>query len=175
MQSDCGEGTSGGTGTGSKKKAWKEVPDVSWWGTCFSLFQTAWVRAEPEMNEPLTATYREIMVRLARRHPWQQVVKYDRRFRQEAARKKGVKWGEEKTNLVFDMVCNTPGSRHMAIVGLRKGSSIREREVLVLDATKQTVYAHLERNADSLTSSRSVGGDHPATQCHSKSGGKGSA
>ncbi len=44
----------------------------------------------------------------------------------------------------------------MAIVGLRKGSMIREREVLVLDTTKQTVYAHLERNADSLTSAHSV-------------------
>ena len=112
------------------------------------------MRAEPEMNEPLTA-YREIVVRLARRHPWQQVVKYDKRFQQEAVGKKGVKWGEGKTNLVFDMMCNTPQSGKQAY-GNSGPTQSREREVPVLDATRQTVYAHLERNADSLTSALAV-------------------
>ncbi len=56
MQSDKGDGTS--AGTSSRKKAWKEVPDILTWSTCFLLFQTAWGRADPKMDEPLTA-YRE--------------------------------------------------------------------------------------------------------------------
>jgi len=64
-----------------KRRERKEVPDLSMWSTCFSLFQVAWASHKPDMWLPLTA-YRETIFRLARRHPWAQVVKYDRRFRQ---------------------------------------------------------------------------------------------
>ncbi len=40
--SESGEGGPSGVGTGKKRKLWNEVPDVSRWGTCFSLFQMAW-------------------------------------------------------------------------------------------------------------------------------------
>ena len=43
------EGGPSGSGCGHKKRPWKEVPDKSWWDTCFSLFQMAWVIKEPEM------------------------------------------------------------------------------------------------------------------------------
>ncbi len=39
--SESGEGGPSGVGTGKKRKLWNEVPDVSWWGTCFSLFRMA--------------------------------------------------------------------------------------------------------------------------------------
>lgn len=49
----------------SRKRGPKEIPDVSWWGTCFTLFQAAWAKADPSMWAPLSA-YREIIVRMAR-------------------------------------------------------------------------------------------------------------
>ncbi len=61
VRSDSGEETS--VGADSRKRVWKEVPDILTWSTCFSLFQTAWGRAEPKMFETLMA-YRDI-VRLA--------------------------------------------------------------------------------------------------------------
>jgi len=45
---------------------------------------------DPKMYESLMA-YRESIVRLAKRHPWQQVVKYNRKFRRETARRNDVK------------------------------------------------------------------------------------
>ena len=41
------------------------------------------------------ATYREVIFKLAKRHQWSQVARYDRRFRQEAAGKDDVRWEEE--------------------------------------------------------------------------------
>ena len=46
--------------------------------------------------------YREVIVKMARRHQWCHVAKYDRRFWQEAAGKKDVRWGEEKVHLTLD-------------------------------------------------------------------------
>lgn len=39
----------------------------------------------------LLAAYREIIFKLAKRHQWSHVARYDRRFRQEAAGKEDVK------------------------------------------------------------------------------------
>ncbi len=49
------------------------------------------------------AAYREVIFRLARRHPWSQVVRYDRRFRREAAGRNDVKWDEENFPLMLDV------------------------------------------------------------------------
>ncbi len=67
---ECSE--SPGQSSGRKRKEWKEVPDLSKWSTCFSLFQAAWAKHKPEMWLPFTA-YREIIFKLVRCHPWAQV------------------------------------------------------------------------------------------------------
>ncbi len=53
------------------------------------MLLTVRVKKEPEMLGPLMA-YRETIATMARRHQWHHVVKYDQRFRQEAAGKKDV-------------------------------------------------------------------------------------
>ena len=171
VQSDNGEGTA--VGTGLRKKAWKEVPDVLTWSTCFSLFQTAWGRADPKMYEPLMA-YRESIVRLAKRHPWQQVVKYDRKFRQEAAGRNDVKWGEEKTSLVLDMMCTSSHAdkqMHGSSVPLQRKADQRKRGACFRynKANSACVYGAQCRF---LHVCSQCGGEHPVTQCHSKSGEK---
>jgi len=171
VQSDNGDGTSGGTS--SRKRAWKEVPDILTWSTCFSLFQTAWGRADPKMYEPLMA-YRESIVRLAKRHPWQQVVKYDRRFRQEAARRNDVKWGEQKTCLVLDMMCNTPQGEKQAHGN--SGPSQRKAD----QKKRGACFRHNKANCTCTYGTQCrflhvcshCGGEHPATQRHNKSGEK---
>ena len=105
---DSGECPSGGQ-TGRKRTV-KEVPDLSGWSTCFSLFQVAWARSNPEMWVPLTA-YREIIFKLAKRHQWSHVARYDRRFRQEAAGKEEVKWDEENLSLLLDIVHANPPAK----------------------------------------------------------------
>ncbi len=88
-----------GHSASARKKGVKEVPDAGWWGTCFTLFQAAWVRVTPEMFEPLSA-YREIVARLARAYQWSQVAKYDRAFRKLAAGKGKEVWPKEEASLV---------------------------------------------------------------------------
>lgn len=96
------EGRFGGSSERRRKER-KEVPDLNMWSTCFSLFQVAWAMDDPDMWVPLTG-YRESIFRLARRHPWGQVARYDRRFRQEAAGRKDVKWEKEKVSLVMEIM-----------------------------------------------------------------------
>lgn len=99
-----GQGDSGeGNGSSRKKKERREVPDILWWSTCFSLYQAAWATKEPKMWLPLSA-YREVIFRLARRHPWALVAKYDRRFRQEAAALESPKWEKEKMTLIWEIM-----------------------------------------------------------------------
>ncbi len=45
----------------TKKKGLKEVTDVSWWGTCFTLYERARVEAKPALAKQLAA-YREAIV-----------------------------------------------------------------------------------------------------------------
>jgi len=101
---ETSEGSSGGLG---KRKSPKEVPDLAGWSTCFTLFQVAWAASKPEMWVPLAA-YREVIFKLAKRHQWTQVARYDRRFRQEAAGKSDVKWEEENLSLLLDVVHTAP-------------------------------------------------------------------
>ena len=102
--SEASESSSGGFG---KRKNPKEVPDLTGWSTCFTLFQVAWASSKPEMWVPLAA-YREVIFKLAKRHQWAQVARYDRRFRQEAAGKDDVKWEEENLSLLLDVVHSMP-------------------------------------------------------------------
>ena len=105
--SEASESSSGGFG---KRKNPKEVPDLAGWSTCFTLFQVAWASSKPEMWVPLAA-YREVIFKLAKRHQWAQVARYDRRFRQEAAGKDDVKWEEENLSLLLDVVHATPQAK----------------------------------------------------------------
>ncbi len=170
VRSDSGEETS--VGAGSRKRVWKEVPDILTWSTCFSLFQTAWGRAEPKMFETLMA-YRESIVRLAKRHPWQQVVKYDRRFRQEAAGRSDVAWGEEKTSLVLDMMCNTPQAEKQTHGSgpLQKKQEQRKRAVC-FRFNKANSTCTFGSQCRFLHVCCQCGGDHTISQCHSKYGDK---
>ncbi len=171
--SEFGEGGPSGVGTGKKRKLWNEVPDVSWWGTCFSLFQMAWVKKEPEMLGPLMA-YRETIAKMARRHQWHHVVKYDRRFRQEAAGKKDVRWGEEKVNLTLDIVYNAQqggkqmygggGPQQKRYEARKKGACFRFNKANgSCSFGVQCKFAHV---------CSQCGGDHLLRQCRRKAGEK---
>ncbi len=157
-------------GGGGKRKSPKEVPDLAGWSTCFTLFQVAWASSKPEMWVPL-ATYRESIFKLAKRHQWNQVARYDRRFRQEAAGKDTVKWEEENLSLLLDVVHSTPSSkaepRQSAGGGdplgrkaepRRKGACFRfNRGEGRCTFGAQCKFSHTCSNC---------GGDHPATQCN---------
>ncbi len=169
-RSSPGEASESSGGGGSKRKSPKEVPDLAGWSTCFTLFQVAWASSKPEMWVPL-ATYRESIFKLAKRHQWNQVARYDRRFRQEAAGKDTVKWEEENLSLLLDVVHSTPSSkaepRQSAGGGdplgrkaepRRKGACFRfNRGEGRCTFGAQCKFSHTCSNC---------GGDHPATQCN---------
>ncbi len=69
----------------------REVPDASWWGTCFSLFEKARLETRPELADQLRA-YREAIAETARRHRWECVARYDRCFRMAAAGRPDRSW-----------------------------------------------------------------------------------
>ena len=64
---ESGESPSGGIS--GRRKTKTEVPNLSGWSTCFTLFQVAWVTRKPEMWVTLSA-YREIIFKLAKRYQW---------------------------------------------------------------------------------------------------------
>ncbi len=121
---ESGESPSGSTS--GRRKAIKEVPDLSGWSTCFTLLQVAWATKKPEMWVPLSA-YREIIFKLAKRYQWAQVAAYDRRFRQEAAGKEEVKWDEENLSLVLDIVHATPQVKTEPRHGASAGGVLQKR------------------------------------------------
>ncbi len=155
-------------GMSSRKRALREVPDILTWSTCFSLFQTAWGRSDPKMFETLMA-YRESIVRLAKRHPWHLVVKYDRKFRQEAAGRSDVAWGEEKTSLVLDMMCNAPQTERQG-----HGNGPVQRKVeqkkrgVCFRYNKENSTCAYGKQCRFLHACAQCGGDHPGSQCHGK-------
>ncbi len=165
-QNDTMEG--GQANPNHKKKGWKEVPDLSWWSTCFSLFQVAWAREKPEMWEPLTA-YREIIFKLARRHHWVHVVKYDRRFRQEAAGKT-AKWDEERVTLLFDIIYNSPNIKSEGKLASggggpsqRKGDQKRKAACFRFNRANGSCMFGAQCRFAHICSS--CGADHPVSQC----------
>ncbi len=104
LRLDGGDPDDGGSigATSKRKSTMKEIPDLATWSTCFTLFNLAWATGNADMWIPLAA-YREVIFRLAKRHPWAQVVRYDRRFRREAAGRNDVVWGEENFPLMLDV------------------------------------------------------------------------
>lgn len=160
----------GGDGSGAlaarKKKERKEIPDISWWSTCFSLFQAAWAAKKPEMWLPLTA-YRETIFRLARRHPWVQVVKYDRRFRQEASGREDTKWEKEKVSLVMEIMAAAAQSKSEAKSsgsGTPKRGDLRRRGACFRYNKEGGNCAFGTQCKFGHVCSR-CGGDHPMFKC----------
>ena len=74
-----------------KRRSKREVPDASWWGSCFTLYERAVLMAEPERGPELSA-YREAIQKAARSYRWECVVKYDRQFRKAAAVDRTKSW-----------------------------------------------------------------------------------
>ncbi len=155
-----------------KRRERKEVPDLSMWSTCFSLFQVAWASHKPDMWLPLTA-YRETIFRLARRHPWAQVVKYDRRFRQEAAGRDDVKWEKEKVPLVMELMSvSTHGKGETRSGGgssgvvPKKGDHRRRGACFRFNKTDSTCMFGNQCKFAHVCSA--CGGEHPFFQCYKK-------
>lgn len=181
IEGDWKEGpgeTEGGQGSssGRRRKEVREVPDLSKWSTCFSLFQAAWAAHKPEMWLPLTA-YREIIFKLARRHPWAQVVKYDRRFRQEAAGNVETRWDEERVPLVVDLLCSAAQEKgERKSYGGSTGTLPRKSEA----RRKGACFRFNRGNASCMYGAQcrfahvceSCGGEHPAVQCPKAEGKK---
>ncbi len=166
-QGESGESTA--AGSAGRRRSVKEVPDLAGWGTCFTLFQVAWASSKPEMWVPLSA-YREVIVKLAKRHQWTQVARYDRRFRQEAAGRAEVNWEEENLSLLLDIVHATPPGKPepkqaAGVIGTpprrleqrRRGSCFRyNRGEGRCNFGAQCRFAHVCSDC---------GGDHPAFHC----------
>ena len=87
----------------AKRKGPREVPDVSWWGTCFSLYERVWVRNKPEVADALCA-YREAIAGMARKHPWDYIARYDRAFRMKAAGNSDVAWSKVDAALLVNEI-----------------------------------------------------------------------
>ncbi len=163
-----GKGNSLGSPRERKRRERKVVPDLSKWSTCFSLFQVAWASHKPDMWVPLTV-YRESIFRLARRHPWFQVAKYDRRFRQEASGRDDVKWEKEKVSLVIELMSATAhetgevksngggGGAATRRGNLKKGPCFRFNR-----ADGNCKYGSQYKFSHTCSA---CGGDHPGFQC----------
>ena len=74
-----------------KRNGPNEVLQVSWWGTCFTLYEQARLETNPEMARQL-CDYREAIVETVRCHRWENVARHDRCFRLAAAGKPGMAW-----------------------------------------------------------------------------------
>ncbi len=168
-RADPYEETEGRAGGSSRKKAPKEVPDLAGWGTAFTLLQVAWASREPKMWVPLMA-YRESIVKIARRYPWQQVARYDRRFRQEAAGKADVRWEDENISLLLDVVHTGQTARGEHRQGAGRSDPGPRRAA----ARRRGVCYQYSKGEDRCTYGSSCkfdhlcsvcGGDHSAAAC----------
>ncbi len=157
---ECSESPGQSSG---RKKEWKEVPDLSKWSTCFSLFQAAWAKHKPEMWLPLTA-YREIIFKLARRHPWAQVVKYDRRFHQEAAGRDDAKWDEERVPLVVDLLCSSSQSKGDGKMS-GNGNGTLQKKGACFRFNRASGNCLYGQNCKFAHVCSGCGGEHPLLQC----------
>ena len=94
----------GGSPSKDTKRKWpRDVPDVSWWGTCFSLYERVRVQSKPEVTEALCA-YREAIVGMARKHPWDCIARYDRAFRMKAPGNSDVAWSKVDAALLVNEI-----------------------------------------------------------------------
>ena len=166
-RSSLGDLESPGQSSSGRKKGVKEVPDAGWWGTCFTLYQAAWVGATLEMFGPLSA-YREIVARLARSYQWSQVAKYDRAFRKLAAGKGKTFWLREEASLVRQYL-----SCHEIRQAVVTGGSSQRRP----DQRKRGACFKFNKGSGACTYGAQCrflhrcadcGGEHPAVQCKEK-------
>ncbi len=164
----------GGENGGGKRKPPKEVPDLSGWSTCFTLFQVAWASSKPEMWVPLAA-YRESIFKLARRYRWGQVARYDRRFRQEAAGKSDVQWEVENLSLLLDVVHTANETREESRGDSRRsvgGGGVSGRRAEGVKGSRHCFKYNSEADKCSYGAKckfqhvcRKCGGEHPVYQC----------
>ncbi len=160
----------------TRKKGPREVPDVSWWGTCFTLYERARVEAKPELAKQLAA-YREAIVETARRHRWEHVARYDRCFRLAAAGKPDVEWDRMDAALLVREIASpsAASNRAMGFGGrgsLQSAGASQKRERKQHGAcfrfNRQNgacTFGHQCRFAHICST---CGGEHPATQCPSR-------
>ncbi len=165
----------------TKKKGLKEVPDVSWWGTCFTLYERARVEAKPALAKQLAA-YREAIVETARRHKWEYVARYDRCFRLEAAGKPDVEWNHMDAALLVREIA-TPSAASSRATGLggrgaqqssESTSQRRERKLqgACFRFNRQNGVCTFGQQCRFTHICSVCGGEHPATQCPSKAAAK---
>ena len=81
-----------------KRRAKREAPDASWWGSCFMLYERAVLMAEPERGPELSA-YQEAIQKSARSYWWKCMVKYDRQFRKAATVDRTKSWARVDPSL----------------------------------------------------------------------------
>ena len=152
----------------------REVPDASWWGTCFSLFEKARLETKPELADQLRA-YREAIAETARRHRWECVARYDRCFRMAAAGRPDRSWAVmDAALLVRELTlptagqarggsgyCSRVGGSAQAGSGQKRdrrqpGACFRYNKGGSCGYGQQCRFAH---------TCSGCGGDHPATRC----------
>lgn len=153
-----------GQSASARKKGVKEVPDAGWWGTCFTLFEAAWVRARPEMFEPLSA-YREIVARLARAYQWSQVAKYDRAFRKLAAGKGKEVWPKEEASLVRQYLSGHELKQAVGTGGPGQRKPDQRKKGTCFKFNKGSGLCTYGAHCRFLHRCAECGGEHPATQC----------
>ena len=106
-----------------EKKIKVEVPDVSWWNSCFTLFERAMEWSGHSREAELVA-YREFISSMAQSRQWEQVQNYDREFRKAAARQKDVSRAEVNSTLfVTEMIPWQPVVLGMKRMGDSEGGS----------------------------------------------------
>ncbi len=156
-RSSLGDLESPGQSSSGRKKGVKEVPDTGWWGTCFTLYQAAWVGAMLEMFGPLSA-YREIVARLARSYQWNQVAKYDRAFRKLAAGKGKTFWLREEASLVRQYLSGHEIRQAVVTGGSSQRRPNQRKRGACFNLTRAVVLAHTGLSADSCISVQTAEG-----------------
>jgi len=161
-------------GESSRRGGPREVPDASWWGTCFSLFEKARLETRPELADQLHA-YREAIAETARRHRWESVARYDRCFRMAAAGRPDRSWAVMDAALLVRELTLPPagqarggsggGSR---VGGPAQAGSGQKRDrrqpgaCFRFNKGGSCGYGQQCRFAHTCSG---CGGDHPATRC----------
>ncbi len=143
---------------------------MSWWGTCFTLYERARVEANPALAKQLAA-YREAIVETARRHKWEYVARYDRCFRLEAAGKPDVEWNHmDAALLVREIATPLAESSRGAQQSSESTSQRRERKLqgACFQFNRQNGVCTFGQQCRFTHICSVCGGEHPATQCPSK-------
>ncbi len=158
----------------ARRRGPREVPDASWWGTCFSLFKKARLETRPELADQLRA-YREAIAETARRHNWECVAQYDRCFRTAAAGRPDRSWAVmDAALLVRELTLPSAGqARGGSSGGSRVGGPTQAGSGQKRDRRQPGARFRFNKGRScgygqqchfSHTCS-GCGGDHPATRC----------